>query len=244
MAKFCPECGFKQHNDNNRYCSNCGFDFSKVESNIKSEESDNSSITVPITSDDEVVSKPAKSTDSKTIGSSSSVSSSDSGVKSSSSSVSSSDSGVISSSSSVSSSDSGVISSSSSVSSTGSSAKSSSTSSAKTTKTYTSKSSNNGFLSNLSFNKCFLAFAVLMIILVILGMIAQTDKEPYSDDGLTSFMERSSSYGLSDFIEDSNNYYDDYDSDYLSYGGHDDSSYFIDNWNSITFFYYLIQWCK
>ena len=230
MAKFCPECGFEQHNDNNRYCSNCGFDFSKVESNIKSEESDNSSITVPITSDDEVVSKPAKSTDSKTIGSSSSVSSSDSGV--------------ISSSSSVSSSDSGVISSSSSVSSTGSSAKSSSTSSAKTTKTYTSKSSNNGFLSNLSFNKCFLAFAVLMIILVILGMIAQTDKEPYSDDGLTSFMERSSSYGLSDFIEDSNNYYDDYDSDYLSYGGHDDSSYFIDNWNSITFFYYLIQWCK
>ena len=201
MAKFCPECGFEQHNDNNRYCSNCGFDFSKVESNIKSEESDNSSITVPITSDDEVVSKPAKFTDSKTIGSSSSVSSSDSGV----------------------------ISSSSSVSSTGSSAKSSSTSSAKTTKTYTSKSSNNGFLSNLSFNKCFLAFAVLMIILVILGMIAQTDKEPYSDDGLTSFMERSSSYGLSDFIEDSNNYYDDYDSDYLSYGGHDDSSYFIDN---------------
>ena len=215
MAKFCPECGFEQHNDNNRYCSNCGFDFSKVESNIKSEESDNSSITVPITSDDEVVSKPAKSTDSKTIGSSSSVPPSDSGVKSSSSSVSSSDSGVISSSS--------------SVSSTGSSAKSSSTSSAKTTKTYTSKSSNNGFLSNLSFNKCFLAFAVLMIILVILGMIAQTDKEPYSDDGLTSFMERSSSYGLSDFIEDSNNYYDDYDSDYLSYGGHDDSSYFIDN---------------
>ena len=201
MAKFCPECGFEQHNDNNRYCSNCGFDFSKVESNIKSEESDNSSITVPITSDDEVVSKPAKSTDSKTIGSSSSVSSSDSGVKSSS----------------------------SSVSSTGSSAKSSSTSSAKTTKTYTSKSSNNGFLSYLSFNKCFLAFAVLMIILMIIGMIAQTDKEPYSDDGLTSFMERSSSYGLSDFIEDSNNYYDDYDSDYLSYGGHDDSSYFIDN---------------
>ena len=201
MAKFCPECGFEQHNDNNRYCSNCGFDFSKVESNIKSEESDNSTITVPITSDVEIVTKPADSTDSKTIGSSSSVSSSDSSAKSSS----------------------------SSVSSTISTAKSSSTSSAKTTKTYTSKSSNNGFLSNLSFNKCFLAFAVLMIILVIIGMIAQTDKEPYSDDGLTSFMESSSSYGLSDFIEDSNNYYDDYDSDYLSYGGHDDSSYFIDN---------------
>ncbi len=186
MAKFCPECGFEQHNDNNRYCSNCGFDFSKVESNIKSEESDNSTITVPITSDVEIVTKPAKSTDSKTIGSSSSVSS------------------------------------------TVSSAKSSS-SSAKNTKTYSSKSSNNGFLSYLSFNKCFLAFAVLMIILMIIGMIAQTDKEPYSDDGLTSFMERSSSYGLSDFIEDSNNNYDDYDSDYLSYGEHDDSSYFIDN---------------
>lgn len=201
MAKFCPECGFEQHNDNNRYCSNCGFDFSKVESNIKSEGSDNSTITVPITSDVEIVTKPADSTDSKTIGSSSSVSSSDSSAKSSS----------------------------SSVSSTISTAKSSSTSSAKTTKTYTSKSSNNGFLSNLSFNKCFLAFAVLMIILVIIGMIAQTDKEPYSDDGLTSFMERSSSYGLSDFIEDSNNNYDYSDSDYLSYGGHDDSSYFIDN---------------
>ena len=198
MAKFCPECGFEQHNDNNRYCSNCGFDFSKVESNIKSEESDNSTITVPITSDVEIVTKPAKSTDSKTIGSSSSVSSTVSSAKS------------------------------SSVSSTVSSAKSSS-SSAKNTKTYTSKSSNNGFLSYLSFNKCFLAFAVLMIILMIIGMIAQTDKEPYSDDGLTSFMERSSSYGLSDFIEDSNNNYDDYDSDYLSYGGHDDSSYFIDN---------------
>ena len=198
MAKFCPECGFEQHNDNNRYCSNCGFDFSKVESNIKSEESDNSSITVPITSDDEVVSKPAKSTDSKTIGSSSSVSSTVSSAKS------------------------------SSVSSTVSSAKSSS-SSAKNTKTYSSKSSNNGFLSYLSFNKCFLAFAVLMIILMIIGMIAQTDKEPYSDDGLTSFMERSSSYGLSDFIEDSNNNYDYSDSDYLSYGGHDVSSYFIDN---------------
>ena len=87
MAKFCPECGFEQHNDNNRYCSNCGFDFSKVESNIKSEGSDNSTITVPITSDVEIVTKPAKSTDSKTIGSSSSVSSTVSSAKSSSSSA-------------------------------------------------------------------------------------------------------------------------------------------------------------
>ena len=210
MAKFCPECGFEQHNDNNRYCSNCGFDFSNVESNIKSEEPDNSSIVVPITSDVDPVSKPAKSTDSKTISSSSSVSSTGSNSKSSSSA--------------------GV--------STASSSKSSSSSSTKTTKTSTSKSSNNDFLSNLSFNKCFLAFAVLLIILVIIGMISQvTQTEPYSDDWLTFFMERSSSYGLSDFIEDSNNNYDYSDSDYLSYGGHDVSSYFIDNWNSITFFY-------
>ena len=103
--------------------------------------------------------------------------------------------------------------------------KSSAGSSAKTTKTYTSKSSNNDFLSKLTFNKCFLAFAVLLIIMVIGGMIIQvTDTEPYSEHGLTSFMDRSNSYGLSDFIEDSNNnyddsndYYDDYDNDYLSY---------------------------
>ena len=109
--------------------------------------------------------------------------------------------------------------------------KSSAGSSAKTTKTYTSKSSNNDFLSNLSFNKCFLAFAVLLIIFVTIGMFAQLDPEPSSDHGLTSFMERSNSYGLSDFIDDSNNYYDgsnnyyddsndyydDYDNDYLSY---------------------------
>ena len=42
-------------------------------------------------------------------------------------------------------------------------------------------------------------------------------------------MERSSSYGLSDFIEDSNNDYDDSSYDYLSYGGHDDSANFIEN---------------
>ena len=61
-------------------------------------------------------------------------------------------------------------------------------------------------------------------------MLSQaTQTEPYSDDGLTSFMERSSSYGLSDFIEDSNNDYDDSSSDYLSYSGHDDSANFIEN---------------
>ena len=188
MAKFCPECGFEQHNDDNRYCSNCGFDFSKVENNIKSEEDDNSSVIVHIDSDEGPVSKPVNSTDSKVISPSSTASST-------------------------------------SNSSSTNNTKSSAGSSAKTTKTYTSKSSNNDFLSNLSFNKCFLAFAVLLIIMVIGGMIIQvTDTEPYSEHGLTSFMDRSNSYGLSDFIEDSNNnyddsndYYDDYDNDYLSY---------------------------
>ena len=193
MAKFCPECGFEQHNDSNRYCSNCGFDFSKVENNIKS--ADNSSIVVPIDSDENSVSKTLGSVDSKAIESSSTSSSTTSTAKGPSS----------------------------------SSTKSSAGSSARTTKTYTSKSSSNDFLSQLTFNKCFLAFAVLLIILVIIGMITQLDQEPSSDHGLTSFMERSNSYGLSDFIDDSNNYYGGSDSDYLSYGGSGGSTNFIEN---------------
>ena len=188
MAKFCPECGFEQHNDNNRYCSNCGFDFSKLESNIQSEESDNSSIVVPISSDDGPVSKPKVSDSSISTSTKSPASSSAKNT----------------------------------IDSAGSSAK--------TTKHNRPKSTNNDFLSNLTFNKCFLSFAVLLILLVIIGMLSQaTQTEPYSDDGLTSFMERSSSYGLSDFIEDSNNDYDDSSSDYLSYSGHDDSANFIEN---------------
>jgi hypothetical protein len=160
-----------------------------VENNIKS--ADNSSIVVPIDSDENSVSKTLGSVDSKAIESSSTSSSTTSTAKGPSS----------------------------------SSTKSSTGSSPKTTKNYTSKSSSNDFLSKLTFNKCFLAFAVLLIIMVIGGMIIQvTDTEPYSEHGLTSFMDRSNSYGLSDFIEDSNNnyddsndYYDDYDNDYLSY---------------------------
>ena len=193
MAKFCPECGFEQHNDNNRYCSNCGFDFSKLENNIKS--SDNSSIVVPIDSDENSVSKNVGSADSKAIKSSSTASSTASTAKGYST----------------------------------SSTKSSAGSSVKTTKTYASKSSSNDFLSKLTFNKCFLAFAVLLIIMLIIGMFAQLDPEPSSDNGLTSFMERSNSYGLSDFIDDSNNYYGGSDSDYLSYGGSGGSTNFIEN---------------
>ena len=133
--------------------------------------------------------------------------------------------------------DSKVIKSTSSASSTASNAKGSSTpstksssvSSAKTTKTHTSKSSNNDFLSNLTFNKCFLAFAVLLIIFVTIGMFAQLDPEPSSDHGLTSFMERSNSYSYSDFIEDSNNYYDDSDYDYLNYGEDNDYANLVEN---------------
>ena len=195
MAKFCPECGFEQHNDSNRYCSNCGFDFSKVENNIKSEGDDNSSVIVHIDSDEGPVSKPVNSTDSKVISPSSVASSTASTANNSST----------------------------------NNTKTSAGSSAKTTKTYTSKSSNNDFLSKLTFNKCFLAFAVLLIILLIIGMFAQLDPEPHSDHGLTSFMESSNSYSYSDFMDDSNDYYDDSDYDYLSYDEDNDYANLVEN---------------
>ena len=209
MTKFCPECGTKQRDDNNRYCSNCGFDFSSIEKDINLNrsdsinEEDNSSVDVPIA--------PLEgSEDSKfNSGANSSVVSSDSSA-SSSSKVSSSSSKVSYSSSKVSSSSSAKVSS----------------SSTKRTKNYSSKSSKNDFLSNLSFNKCFLAFAVLLIIMVIIGMISDaTEKEPYSDDGLTSFMYESNNYNLDSFIEDYNSYDDSDDEyDYLSYAAYDVST--------------------
>ncbi|MBE6512990.1 MAG: zinc ribbon domain-containing protein [Methanobrevibacter olleyae] len=191
MAKFCPECGFEQHNDNNRYCSNCGFDFSKLENDIKSEEDGNSTVIVPIGSDERPVSKPVDSRDSKVNSPSSSASSKASNSK-------------------------------------GSSSTKSSGSNAKTTKTYTSKLSDD-FLSKITFNKCFLAFTVLLIILLIIGMMVQLDPEPSSDNGLTSFMERSNSYSYSDFMDDSHNYYDDSDSRYLSYGEDNDYANLFEN---------------
>ena len=202
MTKFCPECGFKQHDENNRFCSNCGFDFSSLEENIDSKVSDDSSVNVPITSD---------SDDSGSSGS---------GVVSSGSSGS----GVVSSGSS----GSGVVSSGSSGSAKVSSSSTGSPRSATKSNSkpkYKTKTVNNldGLFSNLSFNKCFLAFAVLLIILAIIGMLSQTTQEPYSDKGLTSFMESSDHYGLYDFLEDtsSDDYYYD---DYLSYGGDGESS--------------------
>ena len=49
-------------------------------------------------------------------------------------------------------------------------------------------------------------------------ILEATETEPYSDDGLTSFMYESNNYDLNSFLEDSNNYYDDSNSNYLSYG--------------------------
>ena len=212
MTKFCPECGFKQHDENNHFCSNCGFDFSNLEkdSNLNlvdfKKEEDNSSVDVPIAplegSEDSKFDTDAKSS----VASSNSSASSSSKVSASSSAKS-------------------PNSSSSPRSSTKNPASSSakvSSSSTKRTKNYSSKSYNNDFLSNLSFNKCFLAFAVLLIILVIIGMISDaTETEPYSDDGLTSFMYESNNYNLNSFLDDYNSYDDsDYDSDYLSYANY------------------------
>ena len=67
MTKFCPECGTKQHTDDARFCSNCGFDFSKLEENekitvsISSDESDSNSNS-SVSSSGTVSNKPSNST--------------------------------------------------------------------------------------------------------------------------------------------------------------------------------------
>ena len=212
MTKFCPECGTKQRDDNNHYCSNCGFDFFRLDndSNLNladsKKEEDNSSVDVPIAplegSEDSKFDTDAKS----------SVASRDSSA-SSSSEVSASPSAKSTNSSSAPR---------SSTKKPSTTAKVSSSSNTRT-KNYSSK---NDLFSNLTFNKCFLAFAVLLIILVIIGMISDaTETEPYSDDGLTSFMYESNNYNLNSFLDDYNSYDDsDYDSDYLSYAAYDVST--------------------
>ena len=209
MTKFCPECGTKQRDDNNKYCSNCGFDFSRLEKETilnSSEEDlnmDDSSVDVPIVP---LGSEDSKfDTESKSTVADSSISSTES-----------------SSSSSAESKPSSVITPRSSTKKpAGSSAKVSSSSSTKRTRNYSSKSSNNDFLSYLTFNKCFLAFAILIIVLVTIGMIGQlTETEPYSDDGLTSFMYESYGYVLYPFLEYYNNF-DAFDFDYLCNADYD-----------------------
>ena len=203
MTKFCPECGTKQRDDNNKYCSNCGFDFSSLEndSNLNLSDSikeeDNSSVDIPI-APLEGMEDSKFDTDAK-----SSVASSDSSASSS---------------SKVSESSSAPRSSTKKPSTT---AKVSSSTTTRT-KNYSSK---NDLLSNLTFNKCFLAFAVLLIIMVIIGMISDaTETEPYSDDGLTSFMYESNNYNLNSFLEDYSYDDSDYDSDYLSNDNYDVST--------------------
>ena len=178
MVKFCPECGKEQHDDSVKYCSNCGFDFSKVESNMESD----SVVNVHISSDNDPVSKP-KSSENNHV-------------------------------------DVPISPEKNSVSKPVSSSNTKSTSS-----TYSNSkpkvNQSNDFLSSLTFNKCFAAFALLLIILLIIGLIGEsTDTEPYSDGGLTSFMQSSSyDYDLPSYLEGSDYYYGDPEDDYYRYGG-------------------------
>ena len=189
MAKFCPECGFKQHGDDNRFCSNCGFDFSKLEElDVGLNIYDDSTVSVPITDLDD--SNDSNSTNSQPIT---------------------------------------PVSKNSPI--TSNQSKSNSTVQRKhdSSNGDKAKAQSNDLLSKLTFNKCFLAFAVLLIFLLILGLIVESmETEPYSDNGLTSFMESSNRYDLNDFLEDSS-YDDDYSDDYLKYGGDGDADIFSDN---------------
>ena len=224
MTKFCPECGTKQKSDNNHFCSNCGFDFSRLEEkiNIPIESNDSDSI-----GSDSIGSV---SNDSDSIGSGSvgSVSNDSGSIHSDSKESDSLNSRNISpNNSSIAA---GPISSSkqdiSSRTSSNNSAHSvgginSKSNSSPSVGGINSKRNSNGILSNLSFNKCFLAFAVILIILFIIGIIGSINQEPYSDNGLTSFMEYSDDYNMNSFLEDTSS---------------DDSDYTIDGLNSISIY--------
>ena len=173
MTKFCPECGTQQRDDNVRFCSNCGFDFSKIENKEDSKGIGPETINIEISGSDD------------------SNKSSPSSVQSA-----------------------GVNSSNKSSPKVSSTRTNNSSSSGQINK----NDSSNGLLSNLSFNKCFFAFAALLIFLTIFGMILQvTETEPSSDYGLTSFMESSGDYDSNSFIDNSYDYDDsDYNSNYLS----------------------------
>lgn len=202
MTKFCPECGFKQHNDNNRYCSNCGFDFSKleeIESNSNGSEvaginliddSEDTSVNVPIIDlEDSEDSNPFASEPSH------SVSHADDSNSTGSSSVDSNSTG------------SGSSSSPNSVDSkpkiTVSNSSSNSNRKRKTNANQKAKSKKS---SDWSFNKCFVTIAAFLIILVIFGLITEAfQPEPYSDRGITSFMDKSINFNLNDFLDETSN---------------------------------------
>ncbi|WP_407461555.1 zinc ribbon domain-containing protein [Methanobrevibacter sp.] len=176
MTKFCPECGAQQRDDNVKFCSNCGFDFSKIENKDDSQGIGPETIKIDISGSDD----------------SNLIKSSSSNVQN------------------AKTNDSNKSSPKVSTARTSDSKKSSSSGQ------INKKSSSNGLLSYLSFNKCFFAFAALLILLTIFGMTLQvTETEPSSDYGLTSFMESSGGYSI-----DNSYYYDDSDSNsnYLSYG--------------------------
>ena len=201
MTKFCPECGAEQHSDNNRFCSNCGFDFSKITGNQNNNDfSSSDSINIPITESDVSVTTETKK---ETVSTSGNITNSSNSTSSSTNNT--------------------------TYGSTNNT-KSSSTNKTKSTQTvYTgnNKSNLDGILSNLSFNKCFAAFAIILILLLIIGMLSSVNREPYSDDGITSFMENShqnvpsyledssSGSGLPSFLDDSDSDEDSYD--YLGY---------------------------
>ena len=202
MTKFCPECGFKQHNDNNRYCSNCGFDFSKleeIESNSNGSEvaginliddSEDTSVNVPIIDlEDSEDSNPFASEPSH------SVSHADDSNSTGSSSVDSNSTGS---------------SSSSSPNSVDSKPKitvsNSSSNSNRKRKTNANQKAKSKKSSDWSFNKCFVTIAAFLIILVIFGLITEAfQPEPYSDRGITSFMDKSINFNLNDFLDETSN---------------------------------------
>ncbi len=172
MTKFCPECGTQQRDDNVKFCSNCGFDFSKIENKEDSKGIGQESIKIDISGSDDSNKSSPSSVQSSGVNSSNKSSPKVSTAR------------------------------------TGDSKKSSSSGQ------INKNTSSDGLLSNLSFNKCFFAFAALLIFLTIFGMILQvTETEPSSDYGLTSFMESSGDYSI-----DNSYYYEDsdYNSNYLS----------------------------
>ena len=210
MTKFCPNCGYKQHDDDNKFCSQCGYEFPDFIVNEQSDSIDNKNneLDPVINNNDESSTIDNNNDEFSTLSNENeeSTTKNDEGIK--------------------------II-----LKNETSENKNNASNSSKTensgagssntrTKVKTAPPKSNDFLSNLTFNRCFAAFAILLILLVIIGMIGEaTQTEPYSDKGLSSFLEESNSgtymdgYGNIDSLEDFMDYSDSQkdDSDYLSY---------------------------
>ena len=222
MTKFCPNCGYEQHNDDNKFCSNCGYEFPDFIVNEQSDSIDNENKESDpiINNNDEFNTITNGNDESSTItdgndefstlsndGESTTIKNDD-GIKI-------------------------ILKNETSEnknqkSNTSKTRNNGSTSTNSRTRNKTNAPRSNDFLSNLTFNRCFAAFAILIILLLIIGMISEaTRTEPYSDKGLTSFLEEShpgtyvDGYGyidsVEDFLEYSDSQKDDSDYDYLSY---------------------------